>query len=268
MKTPEPADPESVLDEMLERLQSSDATADDAAKLEALLKADPDLRRRFRARMRMEAHLFSIYGTDQSAPMLTSPETAPADSPAAGSRIIRMRPREMVAWLGAAACLTFAVLMWSTRERNVPPEGTSFARTAPAPVPLTVAQQREQLLASGGDVLHIQFKGGGNAVATRAEGDIVWSSEKQAGYLRLYGLAGNDPSRSQYQLWIVDAGLGTNVFVNGGVFDVKKETGELILPIVVENLIREPVLFAITVERPGGVVNPTGDRVPLVALAP
>ena len=268
MKTPEPADPESVLDEMLERLQSGGATAEDAAELEALLKADEDLRRRFRARMRMEAHLFSIFGTDQSDPMIASSETAPANSSAAGSRIIRMRPREMVAWLGAAACLALAVLLWSTRGRNVPPNGTLVAHAAPAAVPLTVAQQREQLLASGGDVLHIQFKGGGNAVAMRADGDIVWSSAKQSGYLRLHGLAGNDPSRSQYQLWIVDAGLGTNVFINGGVFDVKKETGELILPIIVENFIREPVLFAISVERPGGGVNPTGDRVPLVALSP
>ncbi len=268
MKTPEPADPESVLDEMLERLQSGDATADDAAELEALLKADSDLRRRFRSRMRMEAHLFSIFGADQPAPMLASRETTPANSSAAGSRIIRMRPREMIAWLGAAACLALAVFMWSTRERNVAPDGTSLAHRPPAAVPLTVAQEREQLLASGGDVLHIQFKGGGNAVAARADGDIVWSSEKQSGYLRLHGLAGNDPSRSQYQLWIVDAGMGTNVFINGGVFDVKKETGELILPIVVENFIREPILFAISVERPGGVVNPTGDHVPLVALAP
>ncbi len=268
MKTPEPADPDSVLDEMLERLQSGDGTADDAAELEALLKADADLRRRFRARMRMEAHLRGIFGADQSAPMLAFPETTPANAPAEGPRIIRMRSREMVAWMGAAACLALAVFMWSTRGRNVPPGGTSLAQTAPAAVRLTVAQQREQLLASGGDVLHIQFKAAGNAIATRADGDIVWSSEKQSGYLRLHGLAGNDPSRSQYQLWIVDAGLGANVFVNGGVFDVKKETGELILPIVVDNFIREPVLFAISVERPGGGVNLTGDRVPLVALAP
>lgn len=48
---------------------------------------------------------------------------------------------------------------------------------------------------------------------------MVWSTEGQEGYLRLKGLPANEPSRSQYQLWIVDPERD-EFPVDGGVFDI------------------------------------------------
>ena len=133
---------------------------------------------------------------------------ARADDPARPPHGKRMRRREAFAWLAAAACLSVAVVAWYTRPTPAPPQkppavanseppATPPAVDTPAPSPatLTVAQQREQLLASAPDVLHVQLvSNDSGAVAIKPGGDIVWSSGRQMGYLRLQGLASNDPA--------------------------------------------------------------------------
>ena len=81
--------------------------------------------------------------------------------------------------------------------------------------------------------------------------------------MRFIGMPVNDPNRQQYQLWIVDPDRDAQP-VDGGVFDVN-EDGEVIVPINAKLPIDDPTTFAITVEKPGGVVVSEG---PLHIVAP
>lgn len=100
-------------------------------------------------------------------------------------------------------------------------------------------------------------------------GDVVWSDARDEGYMRIAGLAPNDPTQFEYQLWIFDAErpvgdlpqfrveglpeLLTQRPVDGGVFDVSS-TGEAVIPIDAKLPVGKAVIFAVTVEPPGGSV--------------
>ncbi len=117
------------------------------------------------------------------------------------------------------------------------------------------------------------------AVVGEVIGDVVWSDTLNKGYMRISGLAVNDPSLEQYQLWIFDAtrptgdlpqfgeGLLTQRPIDGGVFDINS-AGEVIIEIDSKLAVKQAAAFAITVEPPGGVVVSDRTRVPLLALAP
>jgi len=77
----------------------------------------------------------------------------------------------------------------------------------------------------------LPWKSTEDVAAKGASGDVVWSSAKQQGYMRIRGLAANDPVRSQYQLWIFDEARDERYPVDGGVFDVDPTTSEVIVPI-------------------------------------
>jgi anti-sigma-K factor RskA len=111
------------------------------------------------------------------------------------------------------------------------------------PVALTAAQEREKLLTAGAK----QFP------AKAGSGDVVWDAATQRGVLSVNGLPANEPAVSQYQLWIVDAGRPHKEPVDGGVFDVGPD-GRAVVPIRAALAVRDPVLFAVTIEPPGGVV--------------
>ena len=117
------------------------------------------------------------------------------------------------------------------------------------------------------------------AVVGEVIGDVVWSDALNKGYMRISGLAVNDPSLKQYQLWIFDAtnptgdlpqfgeGLLSQRPIDGGVFNIDTD-GEIIIEINAKLLVEQAAAFAITVEPPGGVVVSDRSRVPLLALAP
>lgn len=94
-------------------------------------------------------------------------------------------------------------------------------------------------------------------------GDVLWSDAAQAGVMRLRGLPANDPGQAQYQLWIVDPEVDEHP-VDGGVFDVPAGQGEILIPIDAKLAVDQPAAFAITLERPGGVVVSAG---PLLVVA-
>jgi anti-sigma-K factor RskA len=111
-----------------------------------------------------------------------------------------------------------------------------------------------------------------------ATGLVTFDPETQEGYMLIKGLEPNDPKFQQYQLWIWDqerepdpenpAPLADNVHpVDGGVFDVNSE-GEAVIPIEAKLIVGKPYLFAITVERPGGVAKSGKEHVPLIAAPP
>jgi hypothetical protein len=98
---------------------------------------------------------------------------------------------------------------------------------------------------------------------TKAAGDVVWSPSDQRGYMRLRGLPINDPKRKQYQLWIFDKNQDARYPIDGGVFDITRDGG-VIVPIRAAIAADSPTMFAITEEKPGGVV--VSAREPIVLL--
>ena len=68
---------------------------------------------------------------------------------------------------------------------------------------------------------------------------------------------------SQYQLWIFDARRDERYPVDGGVFDAAADTAEVIVPIDAKIEVGTPVLFAVTVEKPGGVAVSNRKRIVL-----
>lgn len=98
-----------------------------------------------------------------------------------------------------------------------------------------------------------------------ASGDVVWNAERQEGYMRFVGLEPNTPETSTYQLWIFDETRDERFPVDGGVFDVPPGAGEVVVPFEPTLDVSRPVLFAVTVERPGGVMVSSRERIALVA---
>jgi hypothetical protein len=97
-------------------------------------------------------------------------------------------------------------------------------------------------------------------------GEFVWDSNTQQGYMKLSGFDINDPKVSQYQLWIFDDREFTAVTpIDGGVFDVKNSK-EVLIPIKPNIKVNKSTLFAITVEKPGGVM--VSKRDPLIFVGP
>jgi hypothetical protein len=160
-------------------------------------------------------------------------------------------------WYAAAASLLLAVAAWWPR---LPVEGP---RVVEQPVP-TLAEQRERLLAAA-QPLAAEWSRTEDPASAEVAGDVVWDETTQTGYMRFVGLPANDPGEVQYQLWIFDATRDDRYPVDGGVFDVPAGAAEVIVPINATLPVREAALFAVTVERPGGVMVSSRERI--VALA-
>lgn len=126
----------------------------------------------------------------------------------------------------------------------------------------TTVDLRLQLIADAADVTVVDFAPGDTDPFRNVSGDVVWSSEQQAGFLRLAGLPVNDPTVNQYQLWIVDPARDARP-VDGGVFDITVD-GEVVIAIDAKLAVATPAAFAITLEQPGGVVVSDG---PLLVVA-
>jgi anti-sigma-K factor RskA len=93
-------------------------------------------------------------------------------------------------------------------------------------------------------------------------GDVVWDEQEQSGYMRFVGLPANDPSKEQYQLWIIDR-RGMEQRVSGGVFN--SDGGEVVVPIEPGLAIEGAGAFAVTIEEPGGVAVSDMSRKSVIA---
>jgi hypothetical protein len=163
--------------------------------------------------------------------------------------------------VAAAAAAVLAVFAWTR-----PPRVVEKVVRVEVPVPPRVpapAEARAELLASAPDARTIAWSATGDPAARGAAGDVVWSASRQQGFMRIRGLAANDPTLAQYQLWIFDARRDQAHPVDGGVFDVRD--GEVVVPIRAAVQVFQPTLFAVTVERPGGVVVSKRERIVLAA---
>lgn len=155
-------------------------------------------------------------------------------------------------WYAAAAILLLALWApWSSRPKPV------------ASTP-TLAEQRLLLIDSAEDVIEVTWIKPEIEDYAQVTGDVVWSNQRQAGFMRLSGLPANRRAVEQYQLWIVDPSRDERP-IDGGVFDIPAGSDEVIVPIDAKLRADNPTVFAITLEQPGGVVVSDG---PLLVVAP
>ena len=169
-------------------------------------------------------------------------------------------------WLGwvaaAAACVALALNIWLTRTN--PAEVANVKPPIQAPAILTPAEARDAMLASASTMVKASWAPGNVKEIKEVTGDVVWSDERQAGYMRFRGLPANDPSKETYQLWIFDKTQDKATPIDGGTFDVRSD-GEVVIPINAKLKAKEPEMFAITMEKPGGVVVSKREKLAAVA---
>lgn len=197
----------------------------------------------------------------------------------ASARVVPLRPRKTklpelarsAGWLVAAAA---ALAFWFERqsndaERPAPQEVAQPAAPVvkePLPTEPVPAQEREALLKHAA-TRQVEWTVTSDPTARGASGDLVWNGSNGQGFMRFHGLSPNDPSQLSYQLWIFDAERDDAHPVDGGVFDVKTP-GEVVVKIDPRIPIHRAKLFAVTVERPGGVVVSKRERIVVTAAIP
>ena len=171
-------------------------------------------------------------------------------------------------WAGwaaaAAACVALAINLWTTRTPTVVVQNPPLQQSSPPPAPPSLAEQREQLLAAAPDAIRTAWTDINPKQPRNVKGDVVWSNSLQKGYIRFQNLPVNDKTRETYQLWIFDANQNAKTPVDGGVFDVDAN-GDVIVPIDPKIKVGKPTMFAVTAEKPGGVVVSEQEKVMAIA---
>ncbi|MCC5822723.1 MAG: anti-sigma factor [Phycisphaerales bacterium] len=199
------------------------------------------------------------------------PAPAPIVSTASSRTLHRPEPARVpwmasAGWLAAAACLILAVVVWN--PPRTPEPGIDARLAALEMKPGVVKTDWLSLDAAG-------LSESPHAYDKNLKGQIVWDPQTNEGYMVFEGLASNDPSALQYQLWIFDADRPTGQLpqygegilsqrpVDGGVFDIPTD-GRVVVPITPKLSVGKAAVFAVTVEPPGGVVVSDRD---IVAVA-
>lgn len=165
-------------------------------------------------------------------------------------------------WIAAAAGLLLAAVAWYGQRPTAQPPITT-------PAEPTLAERVDDLVEEP-DTIVVPFAAAGLIEGRENAGDLVWNPRLQRGFLRVAALDANDPAQNQYQLWIFDKARETYA-VDGGVFDVASTQptdgqGRTIIPFEPALRVSDPAAFAVTIEKPGGVV--VTDQTGLVLLAP
>ncbi len=170
-------------------------------------------------------------------------------------------------WLAAAACLAVAGSVWMSRPA-AGPSGPGLTVGSGASTGRSGSIIIESVLARA-DTLQIDWKPLPDATCQeKCAGRVIWNNELQQGWMVFKGLAANDPAQFQYQLWIFDKNQKHPI--DGGVFDIAQArlnaAGEVEVPIRAAIKVSDPQAFAVTVEKPGGVV--VSDQTRIAVLAP
>ena len=162
-----------------------------------------------------------------------------------------LRTRDLLGLLAIAASIMLAAFIWFSRP--------------PSSVPISSAEIMKRLVDQApADLLTIDWKST-DVKEKNISGKVIWSDSKQAGVMTFKGLSANIPTVEQYQLWIFDKDRDQKFPVDGGVFDISDEGRETIVVISPKLKVTEATLFAITIEKRGGVVVSDRQRLPLIA---
>lgn len=242
------AEEERELDGLLASHESVDADEFDRVAAAVLLSLHPD------PHEKMPQHLRERIAADAKRHLPTPPIAVPAGGAAPPTvQLVResVGRREWFAWFAAAACLLVAATLWFTRSPDTADRASAVAL-------------REQLLSQAPDLVRAPWQPGKTPFDSPVTGDVVWSNSRQEGYLHFHGLPKNDAAREQYQLWIIDPARDDEP-IDGGVFDISS-TGDVVIPISPKLKVLDPTAFAITIEKPGGVVVSTQERLPVLAV--
>jgi anti-sigma-K factor RskA len=159
----------------------------------------------------------------------------------------------------AAACIALAINIWMTRIQP-PPQ----AKIPEQVEQLTPGQMRQKMIDAGGDMIRAKWTVGTDKDVKEIAGDIVWSDAKQAGYMTFHGLPANDAGKQTYQLWIFDETQDPKTPIDGGTFDMS-DNGDVVIPVSAKLKASKPKMFAVTVERPGGVVVSKREKIAAIA---
>ncbi len=202
-------------------------------------------------RARIEADAARVIADAKSAPRPSAPDVI-ARIDASTVQQSGAKRTATLAWPIAAAAMVIAAVSLmlhfsasrANRELTIP------------------ADQRLAILASSApDVIRVPWSTPDGA---DAGGEVVWSTQRQEGYMVFKGLPVNDPTKEQYQLWIFDVNQDERFPLHGGVFDVTSD-GEVVVPIEPHLHVVKPTLFAVTIEKPGGVWVSDRSRLPVLA---
>ncbi|MDY7093551.1 MAG: anti-sigma factor [Acidobacteriota bacterium] len=252
------------------------AAADlDAEMPDAVMPAEVEAALRRRAREFASRELSA--GASISAPPAQEPPPSaelPLSDVKPPATVVSMPGRSgRWGWYAAAASLLLAAAGWWLALQPVlvapqPPEVVTVINPPPPETP-TEAQSEDpsgpslEDVRNAEDAVVVAWQGTEDPAAAGVQGEVLWSDSLQAGYMVFDGLPANDPQQNQYQLWIFDAEQDERYPVDGGVFDVA--AGRAVVPIDAKLRVGEPTLFAVTVEKPGGVVVSSRERLVLVA---
>lgn len=231
----------------------------------------------------VQAHLAAMHSQPPIPMSNVVPFPAPQSRPPIAKPSTGARVFAIGGWVAAAACLVLAIGAFVYRTKPVGPvsvtPSSTPSSTAPNPTaPVTVASVtpppsvreetaaalRERLLALK-TTAKMDWSATKDPAAKGATGEVLWNAEEQKGTMRFRGLAKNDATKAQYQLWIFDKGREDKYPVDGGVFDIDSETGDVIVAIKARLPVDKAALFAVTVERPGGVVVSKRERIVVTA---
>jgi hypothetical protein len=262
---------DTTLADLLAQLETMGLDAAESRELDALVAAAPGASRdalagaaaaltlaaKLPAEPMPAALASQLLAQGQAAVRRIAADRVVALPPAAAPR--PRTPGSPLGWYAAAASLLLALAAWWPRLDGGTPQ------VAAVPSPPSLAEQRLALVAAGQGVIQRAWTATPDPASSGLSGDVVWDPVTQTGYMRFRGLAVNDAGAEQYQLWIFDGTRDDRYPVDGGVFDIPSGGGEVVVPIHAQLPVRDPALFAVTVERPGGVVVSARERI--VALA-
>lgn len=156
--------------------------------------------------------------------------------------------------IAMAACLLLAMVAWYPK----------VIEQLKAPASL---EQQVATFEQGVNTLVLDWQKTEDPAAKQASGKVSWSQNAQKGYMHFSGLEANNPEEYQYQLWIFDKSRDgdQSPAVDGGVFDIASADNETIVPINAKLDVDKPYLFAVTIEKPGGVVVSNRERIVVLA---
>jgi hypothetical protein len=147
----------------------------------------------------------------------------------------------------------------------LPRTNAAAASTRSASHPEDPNIERARFLASHPHAVERPWRPGNDATGAQVSGEIIWDAATQSGYMYFVGLRRNEPNAEQYQLWIFDGTRDQRYPIDGGVFNISGGRKGDMVQIHAKLKVEVPLMFAVTVEHPGGVV--VSDRSRIAALA-